>query len=90
MDEEAEKKALIKKEVQQRLHTYKEERITKCLEDIMDDVIEDADSIVLRNSYFDLPDSLKVPNKRPRPGQPNLPFPDFEKPAPPIDDDSIK
>ena len=88
VDEQAERSKLIRAEVQKRLNTYQQERMDKCLEEIMEDVITDADSVVLRNSYFDIPDSLKAPGKRLRPAQPHTPFPDFEKPSPPVEMDT--
>lgn len=84
-DEQAVKQALIQQEVDAKLDKYKSERIRVCREKIMHDVIAAADSVMLRNAYFDIPDTLKVPVKKQRPNQPNTPFPKYEKPKPVID-----
>lgn len=67
--------------VEEKTEAYILKKKKECLEKLLERVQLVADSIITRESRFDLPDSLNIPEKRNRPGQPNVSFPEFEKPS---------
>lgn len=77
------RQAYIENGVRERLEQYRSEAMKKCRSELMREVIEKADSVMLKDAYFDIPDSLNVPSKRDRPEKPNAPLPEFQKPTSP-------
>lgn len=62
----------------------------QCIDRLLDRAEKGADSIMLKDAFFDIPDSLVVPSKQNRPQTPAVEFPEFEKPvAPSIDSINI-
>ena len=89
-DEAMEKKAFIDAEVSRKVEDFRSSRMEKCMSDILRQVVKDADSIMLKRAFFDIPDSLAVPEKRRRPVIPGDNLPEFQSPqAPHILSDSI-
>jgi hypothetical protein len=76
----------IQNEVAKKTQDYKTKKTLQCREELIEQVLKDADSIVLVRSRFDIPDSLVVPEKQLRPGKPEVAFPDFKKPKNPAKD----
>lgn len=86
VDENAIRQQRIEKEVDQRLEEFASIRNHQCIERIVNRAILAADSIMLKEAIFDIPDSLTVPDKQTRPERPEIEFPEFNKPlAPEID-----
>ena len=89
VDENAIRQQRIEKEIDQRLEEFASIRNRQCIERIVNRAILAADSIMLKEAIFDIPDSLTVPDKQTRPERPEIDFPEFNKPIAP-DIDSMK
>ena len=85
-DEADLEKEWIQNEVAKKAREYERKKTLQCREELIEQVLKDADSIVLIRSRFDIPDSLVVPEKQLRPGKPEVDFPDFKKPESPVKD----
>ena len=92
-NEEALRQKRISKEVANRLEEFEQIKRNQCIERLLDRAEKSADSIMLKDAFFDAPDSLVVPGKQNRPQAPEVQFPEFEKPVAPsidsIDIDSV-
>lgn len=87
-DEEAREQEWISKTVQEKLDDFSAKKKIECRESLIQRVLQAADSIMLLESRFDVPDSLKVPEKKNRPDVPEVEFPDYQKPK--VIEDSIQ
>ena len=87
-DEEAREQEWIDKTVQEKLDDFRAKKKIDCRESLIQRVLQAADSIMLLESRFDVPDSLNVPEKKSRPDVPAVEFPDYQKPK--VIEDSLK
>ncbi len=88
-NEESLRQKRISKEVESRLEEFQKIKRNQCIERLLDRAEKSADSIMLKDAFFDVPDSLIVPNKQNRPQTPEVQFPEFEKPVAPLIDTMI-
>jgi hypothetical protein len=93
-NEESLRQKRIAKEVDFRLVEFEKIKRNQCIQRLLVRAEKSADSIMLKEAFFDAPDSLIVPNKQRRPETPEVDFPKFEKPVAPLIDsislDSIR